>query len=116
MDKLAIDKKLLGQILQEENHTHDEAIRELEEMIANLDEQMKPSFKAEDIQSQKLSEPAQETPEPAQKVSDDVNKDVSVEELQERARELLQESDHTAAQSEVEAPQETSKKKKRSPF
>ena len=116
MDKLAIDKKLLGQILQEENHTHDAAIRELEETIAYLDEQMKPSFKAEDIQSQKLSEPAQESPEPAQKIPDDVNKDPSVEELQERARELLQESDHTAAQSEVEAPQETSKKKKRGPF
>ena len=120
MEKLAIDRKLLAQILEEENRTHDAAIRELEEKIANLEQQIKPSFTVEGIQSQTPSEPAQKMPKPAQEmfkpaqeVSDKVNEDFGIgalQERQEKARMLLQESDRTRVQSEVEAPQETKKK------
>lgn len=108
MEKLAIDKKLLAQILQEENRTHEAAIKEIEEKIANLEQQMKPSFTVEDAQSQTPSEPVQEIPEPEQEVSDNVSADVSAG--------ALQESDRTSMQSEVEATPETTRKKKRSLF
>ena len=106
MEKLAIDRKLLAQILQEENRTHEAAIKEIEEKMANLEQQMKSSNTVEDVQNQM-------PPEPAQEVSDNVSEDVGA--LQENAVELLQESDRTQVQNEVEAPQET-KKKKRSLF
>jgi hypothetical protein len=70
---------------------------------------MKSSYTVEDVQSQMPSEPAQE-------VSDNVSEDVSVGALQENTGELLQESDRTSMQSEAEAPQETTKKKKRGLF
>ena len=99
MEKLAIDKKLLVQILEEENRTHDAAVRELEDKIANLDQQLKPSSTIESTLSQTPSEPA-----PEQEISDDVDEDVNVGVLQQ------------PEQSEPEMSQEGSKKKKRGFF
>jgi hypothetical protein len=97
VEKLAIDKKLLGQILEEENLTHDAAVKELQEKIANLEQQMKPSSTTENTLSETPSEPAQE-------ISDDVTESVSTD--------VLPPPD----QSEVEVSQEGSKKKKRNIF
>jgi len=97
MEKLAIDKKLAIEILEEENRTHNEAVKELENKIANLAQQMKPSHSAESTETKTISEPAPE-------ISDDVDESVSVG--------VLPESEQT----EVEVSQEGSKKKKRSLF
>ena len=96
-EKLAIDKRLLVQILEEENLTHDAAVKELEDKIANFDQQLKPSPTIESAPSETPSEPVQE-------VSDDVDESVSAGVLQQ------------PEQSEVEAPQEGSKKRKRNLF
>jgi phage shock protein A len=96
-EKLAIDKKLAIQILEEENRTHNEAVRELEEKIANLEQQLKSSPSAESTPTQTASEPAQEVP-------DDVVEGVSAGVLPQ------------PEQSEVEVSQEGSKKRKRSLF
>lgn len=114
--KLSIDKQLLDEILQEENRTHEAAIKELGEKIANVERQMKPSFTAEDIPSEMPLEPAQKTPEPVQEVSDNVKEDESEGVLLERARALAEEPDNSYVQREVEAPQEPTKKKKRNLF
>lgn len=97
VEKLAIDKKLLVQILEEENLTHEAAVKELEDKIANLEQQMKPSATTENTLNQAPSEPAQE-------ISDDVNESVSAD--------VLPPPD----QSEVELSPEGSKKKKRNIF
>jgi len=115
VEKLAIDKKLAIQILEEENRTHDDtvreleksleeenrthddAVRELEDKIANLEQQLKPPTSAESTSTQTIPEPAQEIPE-------DVDEGAGVGMLQE------------PEQSEVEAPQERPKKKKRGLF
>lgn len=98
MEKLAIDKKLAMEILEEENRTHNEAVKELENKIANLAQQMKPSHSAEsDTETKTISEPASE-------ISDDVDDSVSVGVLLE------------PEQTEVEVSQEGSKRKKRSLF
>jgi hypothetical protein len=76
--------------------------------MANLDQQMKSSNSVEDVQSQMPSEPVQETPEPVQEVSNSVSEYTSAG--------ALQESDGTSIQSEAEAPQETTRKKKRGLF
>jgi hypothetical protein len=92
-------------ILQEENRTHEAAIKEIEEKMANLEQQMKSPYAIEDAQNQMPSEPAQETPEPVQEVSNNINEYTSAA--------PLQESDSTNTQTEAEAPQETTRKKKR---
>ena len=97
MEKLAIDKKLLVQILEEENRTHDAAVRELEDKIANLEQQLKPSPPIENAEVQVPSEPSQE-------ISDDVDEGVSAG--------VLPPPEH----SEVEVFQEGSKRKKRNLF
>lgn len=111
MEKLAIDKKLLAQILQEENNTHDAAIRELEEKIATLDLQMRPTIK--NISRQKLSEPVQKTPEPIQETQEPMQEaSTNVDTPQEKAQELPEEP----WRSESETPLEAPKKKKRGLF
>ena len=96
-EKLAIDKKLLVQILEEENLTHDAAVKELDEKIANLEQQLKSSPGMENTPTYMPSEPARE-------ISDDVDEGVSAGVLQQ------------PEQSEVEAPPEGSKKKRRNLF
>jgi hypothetical protein len=70
LEKLAIDKKLLIQILEEENRTHNDSVRELEDKISNWEKQLKPSPSAENTPTQTTSEPAQEiSPEVEESVS-----------------------------------------------
>ena len=97
MEKLAIDKKLLAQILEEENLTHDAAVKELEDMIANLEQQLKSSPTIENIPSETSSEPVQE-------VSKDVDEGVGAGVLPQ------------PEPNEVEVSQEGSKRKKRNLF
>ena len=94
-EKLAIDKKLLTEILEEENRTHNDAVRELEDKIANLEQQMKSPLPTENA-------PSQTPPEPAQESSDNVDDGVTVSVPQQ------------PEQNEVETPPEGSKKKRRS--
>jgi phage shock protein A len=96
-EKLAIDKRLLVQILEEENLTHDAAVKELEDKIANFDQQLKPSPTMESTSSETPSEPVQE-------VSDDVDESVSAGVLQQ------------PEQNEAEVSQAGSKKKRRNLF
>lgn len=70
-EKLEIDKKLATQILEEENRTHNDAVKELEDKIANLEKQLRPSPSAESTPTQTVSESTQE-------ISDDVDESVSV--------------------------------------
>ena len=95
--KLAIDKQLLVQILEEENLTHDAAVKELQDKIANLEQQLKPSPPIESAPSQTASEPTQE-------ISDEVDEDVSAGLLP------------PPEQSEVEVSKEGLKKKRRITF
>jgi phage shock protein A len=113
LDKLVIDKKLAVEILEEENRTHDETIKELENIIeeenhthndlvkeledkiANLEQQMRPQSSPEGLSSQTISESPQD-------ISDDVDERISVGALQE------------LGEKEVEVPSEGSKKKRRS--
>jgi hypothetical protein len=95
--KLAIDKQLLVQILEEENLTHDAAVKELQDKIANLEQQLKPSPPIESAPSQTASEPTQE-------ISDDVDEDVSAGLLP------------PPEQGEVEVSKEGLKKKRRITF
>jgi hypothetical protein len=97
IEKLAIDKKLAMEILEEENRTHTDTVRELEGKIANLEQQLKPSLSAESTPTQTASEPAQE-------VHDEVDESVDVGVLPQ------------PEQSEVEVSQEGSRRKKRSLF
>jgi hypothetical protein len=101
-EKFAIDKKLLVQILEEENRTHDAAVRELEDKIANMEQQTKPSPTIASPTTE--STPSQTPSETSEEISDDVDEGVSVGVLEQ------------PEQSEVEAPQEGSKKKKRGLF
>jgi predicted RNase H-like nuclease (RuvC/YqgF family) len=128
--KLSIDRQLLVQILQEMNHTHedaikelkkkiqeenrthDEATKELKEKIADLEHQINPSSKAEDTPSETPSEPAQEVSDPRQEVSTEVDDDARIDALQERVRTVLQEY----KESESNVPPEAPKKKKRTFF
>ena len=96
-EKLAVDKKLLVQILEEENLTHAEAVKELEDRIANLEQQLQPSPAIENTSIQTPSEPVEEIP---RYVDDGV--DVSV---------LPQ-----PEQNETELSQKGSKKKRRNFF
>lgn len=127
--------KELEEKLQEENRTHEEAIKEVEEKIADLDQQTKRLSKVGSIPSEMPSEPMEEIPEPepaqeipespqelaepkpelagpSQEISTEVDQSVRARELQERVRELLQDS----KQSESEVPPEVPKKKKRGLF
>ena len=97
MKKLAIDKNLLVQILEEENRTHDDSVRELEEKIANWEKQLKSSPPAENT-------PTQTTSEPSQEISTDVEESVTPVELQ------------PPEESAVQEFQEEPKKKTRSLF
>jgi len=97
VEKLAIDKKLLAQILEEENLTHDAAVKELEDMIANLEQQMKSSITIENVPSETSSEPVQE-------VSEDLGEGVGAGVLPQ------------PEQNDVEVSQEGSKRKKRNLF
>jgi hypothetical protein len=96
-EKLVIDKKLLVQILEEENLTHIDAVKELEDKIANLEKQLQPSPTIESTSSQTPSEPAQE-------ISQYVDDGVSVSVLPQ------------PEQNEAEASEKGSKKKKRNFF
>lgn len=117
VEKLAIDRKLLLQIVEEENLTHNAAIKDLEEKIASVDLQIKPSVGKENISDQKTAERAKETPEtpepvqqlPVQQVPDESVQETSnaVDAPQERSFGPLQESEVSPG---------TSKKKKRGLF
>jgi len=96
-EKLAIDKKLLVQILEEENRTHDDTVKDLEDKIASLEQQMKPSLSFE-------GSPTPTSSESAQEISDNIDENVSVDVP-------LQPEEST-----VQEFQEGSKKKKRSYF
>ena len=116
--KLSIDKELLVNVLQEENRAHDEAIKELEEKIADFEMQIKSSSEVETIltetpsePAQEMTEPAQEMTEPLQETSTEVDEDVSVDSFKD-VRALLQESKPI----ESEVPPEAPKKKRRSLF
>jgi hypothetical protein len=60
MEKLVVDRNLLVQILEEENHTHDDAVKELEGKIASFEQQTTTSPSFESSQTTTGSEPAQE--------------------------------------------------------
>jgi CII-binding regulator of phage lambda lysogenization HflD len=92
-----LEEKLAIQVLEEKNRMHYDAIRELESKIANLEQQLKPSPRAESAPNQMGSEPTQE-------ISDVADEEVSVGVLQQ------------PEQSEVEVSQEGSKKKRRGCF
>jgi hypothetical protein len=134
--KLSIDMELLVQVLQEENHAHDEAVKELdekireenrthndatkelEERIAELQMQIKSSPEAESMPNetpsttaQEMTEPAQETNEPPQEtpiVADEPESADTFKDMQA----LLQESKPI----ESEVPPETTKKKRHGLF
>ena len=127
--KLAIDMDLLVQVLQEENRTHDEAVKELdeklreekrahdeavkelEEKIADLQTQIKSSSDADYTPIETPSDPVQETTEPSEEtpiVEEQVNFDAF-----EDARALVRES--KPIESEV-PPEEPKKKKRRGLF
>jgi hypothetical protein len=97
LEKLAIDKKLAVHILEEENRTHNDAVKELEEKIASLEKQLKSSPPAESTPTVTASEPPQE-------ISNNVDEGVNVGVLPE------------PEQSQVEVSQEGSKKKRRGLF
>jgi len=134
--KLSIDKELLVNVIQEENHAHDEAIKELDEKIqeenrthndaikeldekiADLEMQIKSSSDVESTPTETPSEPAQEITEPAQETTDplqetptEVDEHVSEDKYQD-VRALLEESKPI----ESEAPPEAPKKKRRGLF
>ena len=96
-EKLVVDKNLLVQILEEEKRTHDDTVKELEDKIARLEQQMKPSLSIE-------GSPAAISSESAQEISNNIDKDVNVDVP-------LQPEEST-----VQEFQEGSKKKKRSFF
>jgi hypothetical protein len=73
--------------------------------MANLEQQMKSPYTVEDVQPQMPSEPIQETPEPTPEVSNNISEYTTAA--------PLQESDATNIHTEAEAPQETTRKKKR---
>lgn len=102
----------LEERLQEENGVHDEAIRELEKKIADVEQQIKHSSEAESAPDETSSEPAQEASEPLQEISNEIDESARVDALREQARALLQEPQ----QSEIEVPQDPPKKKRRSVF
>jgi len=128
--KLAIDMDLLVQVLQEENHAHDDAVkeldeklreekrahddavRELEEKIADLQTQIKSSSEVERVLTETPSEPAQEMTEPLQETPVDVDEQVNVDAFED-ARALVHES--RPIESEV-LPEEPKKKKRRGIF
>lgn len=120
LEKLTIDKKLALEILEEENrthnetikeleqtieqenHAHDNAVKELEDKIANLEQQTKTQSSPEELpSSQTTPEPTQAIPETTEELSDDTAESISLGTLQE------------PRQEEVEVPKEGSKKKKR---
>ncbi len=96
-EKLAIDRNLLVQILEEEKRTHDAAVKELEDKIAILEQQLKTSSAIE-------STPSETPPEPVQEISEEAGEGVSAGVLPQ------------PEQSEAEVPQEGSKKRKRNIF
>ena len=96
-EKLVVDKNLLVQILEEENRTHDDTVKELEDKIASLEQQMKPSLSFE-------GSPTPTSSESAQEISDNIDEDISVDVP-------LQPEEST-----VQEFQEGPKKKKRSYF
>jgi len=56
IEKLVVDRNLLVKILEEENRTHDDTIKELEDKIANLEQQMKTSISIDDTPTPTSSE------------------------------------------------------------
>jgi hypothetical protein len=96
-EKFAIDRKLLVQILEEENLAHAEAVKELEDKIANLERHLQPSPTIESVSTETPSEPVEQ-------ISQDVEDGVSVNVLSQ------------PEQDETELSQKTSKKKKRNFF
>ncbi len=127
--KLSIDKELLMNIVQEENHAHDEAvkeldekiqeenrthndaIKELDEKIADLEMQIRSSTEVESIHTEAPPEPAQEATEPLQETPTEVDEPASTDTFND-VRALLQESKPI----EPEVPPEAPKKKRRSLF
>jgi hypothetical protein len=96
-EKLAIDKRLLVQILEEENLTHNDVVKELEDKIANFDQQLQPSPTMESTSSETPSELVQE-------ISQDIDDGVDVNVLPQ------------PEQNEAELSQKGSKKKRRNFF
>lgn len=96
-EKLAIDRKLLVQILEEENLTHNDAVKELEGRITNLEQQLQPSSTIE-------STSTETPPEPVQEISHGVDDGVDVSVLP------------PPEQNEAEVSEKGSKKKRRNFF
>ncbi len=96
-EKLAVDKKILVQILEEENLTHNDVVKELEDWIANLERQSQPSSTMQSTSTERPTEPVQE-------ISQDINDGVDVSVLQQ------------PEQDEAELSQKPSKKKRRNFF
>ncbi len=96
-EKLVVDKKLLVQILEEENLTHNDAVKELEGRIANMEQQLQPSSTIE-------STSTETPPEPLQEISRGVDDGVDVSVLSE------------PEQNEAEVSEKGSKKKRRNFF
>jgi CRISPR/Cas system CMR subunit Cmr6 (Cas7 group RAMP superfamily) len=96
-EKLVVDRNLLVQILEEENRTHKDTVKELEDKISSLEQQTtsSPSFEG-------TSTPA--SSEPMQEISNNIGEDVNVD--------MPLQPEESAVQEFQEEP----KKKKRSFF
>jgi preprotein translocase subunit SecA len=122
--KLSIDKELLVQVLQEENRSHEDtikelakqlqeensahqdAIKELKEKIADLEKQIKSSSEEESVPAEMPSESEQEMAEPPQETSTEIDEQAEADPYH-QAGALLKDS---------EAAPEVPKKKRRDPF
>ncbi len=125
-EKLSIDRQLLVQILEEENRSHDDvvkelderlqeenlmhgdAIKELQEKIADLETQIGYSSKVENVPDEKPSESLQKETQIPQETPTEVEADLSKDPYQD-VRLLLNDSEPIKS----EVPAESQKKKKR---
>ncbi len=75
MEKLVIDKNLFVKILEEENRTHEDTVKELEDKISSLEQRTTSSSSFEGTSTLTSSEPAQEI---SDKVYEDFNAEVPI--------------------------------------
>jgi hypothetical protein len=97
MEKLVVDKNLIVRILEEENRTHEDTVKELEDKITNLEQQTTSSPSFGNTSTPTVSESAREI---SDNIKEDASVDVSVQ----------------PEESAVQEFQEDPKKKKRSYF
>ena len=72
MEKLVVDRNLIVQILEEENRTHEDTVKELEDKIASLEQQTTSSPSFGNTSTPTSSESARE-------ISDNIKEDASVD-------------------------------------